>query len=80
MLAFVLFGLYVERTPRPMAIPKGVVSPYSAAAAKAIQLYCGGSRKKASREPKPKPSNISIHRMSASIVFSLRSVTYDGRQ
>ena len=57
--AVVLPGLYVVRTPRPTAMPKGVVDPYSSAPAIGTQLYPTGRAIYASREPSPRPSNIS---------------------
>lgn len=47
------------RIPKPMTIPKGVVKPNAQAPAYLAQLYAGGRSRKANREPRPRPSNIS---------------------
>lgn len=62
--AVALPGLYVVRTPRPAAIPIGVVRPYTSAPAIGTQSYPGGKPRYANREPTPSPSNVSAHRFS----------------
>lgn len=59
MLAVALSGLYVVRTPSPAAIPMGVVMPKRIAPRTGTYAYLGGSSMYASREPTPRPSNVS---------------------
>lgn len=52
-------GLYVDRTPKPAAIPMGVVRPYSKAANIGIRLCFSSILRRARREPMPRPSKVS---------------------
>ena len=51
------------RVARPMPMPSGVTKLYRIAPATGTQLRCEGRLRKASREPRPRPSNISVQWM-----------------
>lgn len=58
--AVALLGLYVSRTPRPMAIPTGVLIAKSKAATMVTCRYRTDSFNCAKRAPRPRPSNVSV--------------------
>lgn len=76
-------GLQVAyRTPIPIAMPKGVVNPYAIAPAYRAHEYDRGRSRNASRDPRPKPSNISVVETtpSASALQNKACRAHDGRR